>query len=72
VPVPQGAAETKAYGEAKKLPPLEEPKTVNDLLLLIQGAIIQKRATLDTTLPSAALFELPKAFPIDFPSTARS
>ena len=46
--------------EAEKLP---KPETINGLLLLIQDAINRKKAALDTTLPSAALFELAKVLP---------
>jgi hypothetical protein len=48
--------------EAVNVPNLEEPpETVNKLLLTVQSAIKARIVSLDTTLPSAALFGLPGA-----------
>jgi len=47
------------------------PETVNDLLLWIQDAINKKNASVDTTIPAAALFKLPAALG-EFPSQTKA
>jgi len=60
---PTGAQPTPPPLAEKAAPTPPLPKTVNGLLLLIQDAINKRKAALDTSLPSAALFKLPEALP---------